>query len=100
VLKRKSVGVESLHCNVRRCRPTGMALSCAAPVLLSKRGMSDAFARAVRGLLENATKHIEMGRKARAWAEEAFDIAAIGNRFHTLLVGAAEIGRRSRGQND
>jgi hypothetical protein len=47
--------------------------------------MSDAFARAVRGLLDNATKHIEMGHKARAWAEEAFDIAAIGNR-----VGAAE----------
>jgi hypothetical protein len=36
-------------------------LSCAAPVLLSKRGMSDAFARAVRGLLDNATKHIENG---------------------------------------
>jgi hypothetical protein len=30
-----------------------------------------------------------MGRKARAWAEEAFDIAAIGNRVHTILVSAA-----------
>jgi hypothetical protein len=31
-----------------------------------------------------------MGRKARAWAEEAFDIAAIGNHFRTMLAGAAE----------
>ena len=52
-------------------------------------GMSEAFERAVRDLLDNADARIVAGRNARACAEQAFDIKKIGSRFEEVLAKAA-----------
>jgi glycosyltransferase involved in cell wall biosynthesis len=51
-------------------------------------GDDEAFIAAVQRLVEDENLKNEMGRKAREYAETAFDIRKIGERFEQILESA------------
>jgi glycosyltransferase involved in cell wall biosynthesis len=55
--------------------------------LVADPGDTAGFVAAARRLMDDATLRAEMGARARAHAERAFDIGAIGERFEKILVG-------------
>jgi glycosyltransferase involved in cell wall biosynthesis len=58
-------------------------------------GDAGAFVAAVSSLLDDEPRRQAAGAAARAYAERAFDIDTIADRFETLLAGAAgAVGRR------
>jgi glycosyltransferase involved in cell wall biosynthesis len=53
-------------------------------------GAREAFVAAARALLDDPARTVEMGRRARAYAERAFDIERIADRFEQVLAAAVE----------
>ena len=53
-------------------------------------GDADAFVRAVLGLLADPTRRASMGTAGRAYAERAFDLDAITDRFEEVLRDAGQ----------
>ncbi len=53
-------------------------------------GDHEAFLAALRDLLTDEESRAEMGRAGRRYAEQAFDIEAIADRFELVLVDAAD----------
>jgi glycosyltransferase involved in cell wall biosynthesis len=52
-------------------------------------GDTPAFLSAAETLLDEPSRRVELGGRARAYAEAAFDIDAVAGRFEAVLDGAA-----------
>jgi len=61
-------------------------VACGAGVAVPP-GQADQFVRAVQGYIDNPEAASAAGRNARAYAEDAFDIKAIGDRFERIFRG-------------
>ena len=69
----------------------------ATPPLTTSADLSDALARLIVSLLDDADRRTQMGREGRSYAETTFDPDLIGDAFEAVLERAVHGERRPTG---
>jgi colanic acid biosynthesis glycosyl transferase WcaI len=83
----------SYHCSGRAIVLSAAKANLAAKIIaetgsgiVAAPGDSDGFVAAIETLLDDDARRLACGERARAYADETFDLVKIGGRFETLLA--------------